>query len=645
MDYDPFRRTRSLVRSRDGAGVAVPLAIATSLLFVAQLVVLGLFLELAIRRDPLRVSAEQVDQARSIAGEPDRLDEGEAVYEQRGLLPLVWRKADSWYGGFLAGCYRRIGAFEHDVSCLVALVMAALVIALARAGLLFVAHRAAATAALGATTSLRRALHRQAFLVGTTNLARPAGQAIDLFVSETQTVRAGLLAWYGPLMREPIKLALLLILALMVHVWLTLAAVLLACLGWYLFTQLEVRWRRAAQAAGEQSSRDLTLLVEGLKQIRLVRSFLMQEGEQQRFERQLAVYRENELGRLRGEHLLGPAVGSFVVAALALVLALIGLVALQGSGPGLPAMIVLFAALLSAYWPVVELSRAYPHVAEARRAAAKIFVYLHRSLQVPQVAGARFLDPLARQLEFDGVSLGGTSRLHLLDGVSFQIEAGTKLAVLSLLPDEPRAIAYLVARLVDPHEGAIRIDGRDIAEVTLESLREQVGLVMQDELLFTGTVAENIGCGDPGYSLSQVSDAAKLAHAHQFIQGLPQGYETVVGDHGLSLTLSQKFRIGLARAALRDPALLVIEEPDEPLDADTKALVDDTLDRLCPGRTVLFLPGRNSTLRRADSVLVLHEGKVAAFGEHRELVQTSDLYRHVQYERFNEFRRTSSVAS
>ena len=118
-----------------------------------------------------------------------------------------------------------------------------------------------------------------------------------------------------------------------------------------------------------------------------------------------------------------------------------------------------------------------------------------------------------------------------------------------------------------------------------------------------------------------------------------------MGDHGLSLTLSQKFRIGLARAALRDPALLVIEEPSEPLDADTKALVDDTLDRLCPGRTVVFLPEPNSTLRRCDTVLVLHQGKVAAHGEHRELIQTSDLYRHVQYVRFNEFRQATPVGS
>jgi ATP-binding cassette subfamily B protein len=159
---------------------------------------------------------------------------------------------------------------------------------------------------------------------------------------------------------------------------------------------------------------------------------------------------------------------------------------------------------------------------------------------------------------------------------------------------------------------------------------------MMHNLVFHDSVANNIGCGDSAYTLPQIIEAAKVAHAHHFIQKLPQGYETPIGELGHSLSSSEQFRIALARAILRDPALLIIEEPEGQMDEDTKNLLDDTLTRVLPGRTAVFLPHRISTLKFCDKLFLINKGRVVATGQHKELLATNPLYRHLYYLEFNE---------
>ena len=156
-------------------------------------------------------------------------------------------------------------------------------------------------------------------------------------------------------------------------------------------------------------------------------------------------------------------------------------------------------------------------------------------------------------------------------------------------------------------------------------------MVSEDAMTFMDTVSNNIGCGDPGFGLPQIMEAAKVAHAHQFIQKLPYGYETNVGGPGVVLTQGQQYRIALARAILRDPSVLIVEEPTVALDPDSLALVDDTLARIQPGRTILVMAHREATMRSADQILVLEKGRLVASGTHEILVQSSELYRRIGY--------------
>jgi ATP-binding cassette subfamily B protein len=230
----------------------------------------------------------------------------------------------------------------------------------------------------------------------------------------------------------------------------------------------------------------------------------------------------------------------------------------------------------------------------------------------------------------------GSGRL-LLNKVSFKVRAGQRVGIVGSDAEEQLALVSLIPRFLDPAEGEVKIDGRAVKWVTQDSLRAQIGLILGNSLVFNDTVANNIGCGDPSFTLPQIIEAAKLAHAHQFIQRLPYGYETPIGDLGHSLSPGEQFRVALARAILRDPNLYVIEEPGEHLDDDTKDLVDDTLNRVLPGKTVIYLPHRVSTLRHCDRILLLHEGSLVAAGEHRELMVDNELYRHLYYLEFNPY--------
>jgi ATP-binding cassette subfamily B protein len=356
-------------------------------------------------------------------------------------------------------------------------------------------------------------------------------------------------------------------------------------------------------------------------------------------ERQLAKYAQAQLRRYVGEAIYRPVLVLLGLLAALVLLYLAGIVVVEGSfGVTAAGAVTLAVALVSLYWPLVSWLESRRVIRRARESSLVLFNFLDRSSSVGQAVEAEFLPPLTKQLEFDNVTLNepGTGR-KLLSGVSLTVQAGQRLALVG--PDEMQkhALVYLIPRFLDPTSGEIRIDRKNLRWVTFDSLRASTAIVLQHNLVFNDTVANNIGCGDPSFQIPKIIEAAKVAHAHKFIQSLPQGYDTAIGELGHPLTTSEQFRIALARAILRDPALLIIEEPQVPLDEDSKSLLDDTFTRVLPGRTTIFLPHRLSTIRNCDKVFLLYEGRIEAAGDHKDLLANSELYRHLQYLEFNEF--------
>jgi ATP-binding cassette subfamily B protein len=583
----------------------------------------------------------------------DRGGDGREVnwqLEDRGILSLIVRTYDrpfsspySWVLGKLAyfnpWMWRTGGASRPNFQdYLTGLLVSAVLLALLRAVVMYVMHYSAALATIEASNRLRRAVYHHTFRLGTLAFrALGPSEAVGVFTRHLEAVHDGLYTWLTVVYREPVKFGLVLAFALVLNVWLTLAFLLFAVLVWVIGGQIAVYFRRQERDAVRVAANHLALLQESLMLMRLVKCYLMELFNQSRVERQLTQYANAQLRRYQGEAIYRPVL-FFLGTLAALVLLYVGGLIILHQRLGVARGIVLATALVSLYWPVVNWLENRRYVRRSRQAAESLFEFLDRPHEVGQVVGAEFLPPLRQALQFVNVSLKepGTGR-PLLEGVTLTIEAGQRVGIVGPDDMEKHALVYLIPRFLDPHAGEIRIDQHNLRWVTFDSLRAQIAMVLQHNLVFNDTVANNIGCGDPSFDLPKIIQAAKVAHAHQFIQKLPKGYETLIGEMGHYLNIGEQFRIALARAILRDPALFIIEEPATILDDDTKALIDDTLARVLPGRTVIFLPHRMSTIRSCHRVFLIHQGRVEAAGDHREMLTQSELYRHLQYLEFNVF--------
>ncbi len=380
----------------------------------------------------------------------------------------------------------------------------------------------------------------------------------------------------------------------------------------------------------------LLLLHEDLSMIRTVRVFGMEGVDKQRFEQHLDHYQTADERRIRVEGRRNPTTLLMAGAAAFLAAGLLGYNVMSGR-LGLAASITLVGVLIALYRPLIQWLTRRRLLVQATRAAEAIEDFLDRRPELQMGVNAQFLRPLHERISFENVTLESPTGRPLLQGFSAEIASGSRTAIMGLDEEAKHALVCMVPRLIDPKVGRVRIDGTDLREVTLESLRAQVALLLRADYVFSDSVLNNIGLGDDSYTLPRIIEAAKIAHAHHFIQDLPKGYETVIGPLGHPLSADEEYRIAFARAYLHDPSIVIIEEPITPLEDEVKPLIDDTIDRLAPERTLIFLPHRLSTIRKCDQVLVLHNGRVEVMGPPREVHGQSKLYRHLQYMEFNQF--------
>ena len=283
------------------------------------------------------------------------------------------------------------------------------------------------------------------------------------------------------------------------------------------------------------------------------------------------------------------------------------------------------AGLILMYGPVKKLSRVNAHIQQAMAASERVFQMLDTHSEARDRPHARPLEPLRQTIAFDSVSFTyGEGRETVLDSVSFSVEAGQVVAVVGLSGAGKTTLVNLVPRFYNPTGGAIRIDGVDIRDVTLESLRRQIGIVTQETVLFDDTIGNNIAYASHDATQEMVEAAARAAHAHEFIVTLPDGYDTVIGERGQRLSGGQRQRIAIARALLKNSPILILDEATSSLDAESELLVQDALAKLMLNRTSFVIAHRLSTVRRADLIIVLDQGRVMERGRHEELLARPD---------------------
>lgn len=286
--------------------------------------------------------------------------------------------------------------------------------------------------------------------------------------------------------------------------------------------------------------------------------------------------------------------------------------------------------LVFVFFPLGQLGFIISQMSQAAASANRIFEILDAPNEVTDKPGAIPLPPIRGEVVFDHVSFRyfGSSEL-VLDDVSFRAEPGQTVAILGATGSGKSSIINLIPRFYDVTSGRVLIDGYDVRDVTIESLRRQIGIVLQETNLFTGTIRDNIAFGRPDASDEEVIAAAKAAAAHEFIMSFPEGYNTPVGERGTTLSGGQKQRIAIARALLLNPRILILDDSTSAVDVQTELQIQQALDRLMKGRTSFVIAQRISTVLNADKILVLEKGRIVAEGTHVELIENSPTYAEI----------------
>ncbi len=603
MRWPEFRRAHDCVVDRKWLWVTRGLAVVAALLLPLLILVLGLIVEMIVAMTSVGVSQPAGD---------DLL-----------LGPWVSGRIIPW---------PPLG--DHQLGLLL-LVSVGILLASLEVAALWWMNRGVQRLAIGVTGNLLERLHRQANRLGTSDLLGEFHtQPEQLLESRLPAIRLGLVAWWGAIPYAVVALVVLVALALLVNFWLALVVLLgLACIRQVYRGLVD---RAMTRASGDQARAEdrMEQIRESFRQVPLVEGYGLRSAPGRPFHSLLTDYttalfraREADAGR-------GPTLLLLVLLLVIYTLTVVGL----SQHTRVAGTVVLAVAMIAAYFPAARIRRLRDLLGESSRAAADYFEYLDRKPGLSESAQEIPLGSLNRSVVFERVTLADTNGRKLLAEFSCTIDARQRTALITSDRHVATSMAGLLLRLYDPAAGRVLFDDQDVATVTLASVRKQALLVPRDGMIFEGTINENIACGDHGRTALEITDAAKKARAHNFIMDLPGGFAMTIGNQHAKLKVGEAFRIGLARALLRKPSLLVIDEPDEGMDEASAEHLDEALRLASADHTLIILPGRLATLRSVDRVLLIHEGKLHADGTHADLLQSNQLYRHLNYVRFHAFR-------
>jgi ATP-binding cassette subfamily B multidrug efflux pump len=397
------------------------------------------------------------------------------------------------------------------------------------------------------------------------------------------------------------------------------------------------RYRPLARAAQEQLDGLTTRLEQNLRGARVVKAFAQEGAEIGRFnEQNTRLFQANVVAsRTRAT---GLPLMRLLASAGTIFILLYGGQLVIGEQLTIGELVAFTTYVSQLLVPVRRLGMIVSAVSLAMASGERIFEILDAKGEVEDLPDAEPLGPIEGRVRFEGVSFAYFGRHRILDDIDFEVQPGQVVALLGATGSGKSSVISLIPRFYDPTEGRVLLDGQDIRLVTVNSLRSQIGIVLQDTTLFATTIRENIAFGRPGAGEEEIISAAKDAAAHDFILEFPEGYETYVGEKGTTLSGGQKQRIAIARAILKDPRILILDDATSSVDTETEALIQAALARLMEGRTSFVIAQRLSTIRQADLVLVLERRRIAACGRrtaehtaHDELLETSGLYAEIYY--------------
>jgi len=464
------------------------------------------------------------------------------------------------------------------------------------------------------------------------------GNIISRFTNDVNVIQASISATFSNLIKEPLTVIVFLGIAVSISWRLSLFALIIVPIASLIIAWIGNRLRRQTIVIQKKLADITSVLQETISGVKIVKAFGMEQFENQRFMDETKNYFRLVLKIVRTRNISSPVTEILSVMIGAIIIYYGGLLVLVDGTLNASQFLGFLFAIFQMMPPIKELGNVNNRIQEASAAADKIFEIMDIEPHIKNLPSAIELKEFKDQITFENVSFKyEDSDVNVLDNINFSIKHGEIIALVGPSGGGKSTLADLIPRFYDSTAGRILIDGNNIKNITLESLRAKMGIVTQETFLFNTSIAENVAYGLKDYPIEKIIEASKTANAHNFISEMPLGYNTLIGERGVKLSGGQRQRITIARALLKNPEIMIFDEATSALDNESEILVQEAIERLMLNRTTFVIAHRLSTIRNANKILVLNRGQIIQQGTHDKLIdEANGLYKKLYEMQFRE---------
>lgn len=455
------------------------------------------------------------------------------------------------------------------------------------------------------------------------------GDIISRMTSDVQEIEWSIMQTLEMIFREPLQIIVYLAILIYINSYLTLYVIILLPITGLIVNIIGKSLKRNAQKSKEILGQLFSILEETLGGLKIIKAFTAEGFVKEKFFKVNDSYNKQSIKLYRKVDLTSPISETFVIGTLMLILYIGGNMVFDGNGMTASAFILYFGFASQIVPPIKQITQAYNNIQKGVASEERINKILDAEINITEKKDAKTIESFNTGVEFKNVSFAyhkGDAG-YVLKNINLNIPKGKTIALVGQSGSGKTTLADMVPRFYDVDEGELLIDGINVKDLRIKNLREQIGMVSQESILFNDTVFNNIAFGITNATKEDVMNAAKIANAHDFIAAMPEGYDTNIGDRGGKLSGGQRQRISIARAVLKNPPILILDEATSALDTESEKLVQDALSNLMQNRTSIVIAHRLSTIANADEIIVMQQGQIAERGTHSQLIAQNGIYK------------------